>query len=113
MYSEKNIPTEQEILRNGKELLEQLGELLLYKMRQELKSCLNELKGSFEAPKDEKLYSRKETAAKLNISLVTLTKYVNEGRIVAHKVGSSSGFRVLFKAEDIEKCLSKKKVSFV
>lgn len=91
------------------ELLTQISDHFRPIIQQEVRNALNEYKTRIEAPKDEKLYSRKETATKLNISLVTLTKYVSEGRIVAHKVCDSNkkGVRVLFRGEDIDKCLSK------
>jgi excisionase family DNA binding protein len=85
------------------QLLIQISDHFRPIIQQEVRNALNEYKTRIEAPKDEKLYSRKETATKLNISLVTLTKHVNDGKITAHKVG----VRVLFRAEDIEKCLSK------
>ena len=85
------------------ELLIQISDHFRPIIKQEVRNALNEYKTRIEAPKDEKLYSRKETATKLKISLVTLTKFVNDGKINAHRIGA----RVLFKAESIEMCLSK------
>jgi len=54
-------------------------------------------------PKSETKYlTRKETARRLKVSLVTLTDWVNRGRIVAHKIGG----RVLFLESDVEEALA-------
>lgn len=89
------------------QLLIQISDFFLPKIKQEVRNALIEYKTQLDAPKDDKLYSRKETAQRIDVSLVTLNQYVKDGKIVAHRIGS----RVLFKAEDIEKCLSKIKVS--
>ena len=54
-------------------------------------------------PKSETKYlTRKETARRLKVSLVTLTDWVNRGRIKAHKIGG----RVLFRESDVEEALA-------
>ena len=45
--------------------------------------------------------TRRETARRLRISLVTLNDWVNRGRIRAHKIGG----RVLFRDSDVEAAL--------
>ncbi len=86
------------------ELFEQFSEHLRPIIKAELSNALEALSSQLESkPKDEKFYTRKETAEKLNVSLVTLTKHVYEGKITAHRVGH----RVLFKAEDINQSLNK------
>ena len=44
-----------------------------------------------------------ETARRLRISLVTLTDWVNHGKIRAHKIGG----RVLFRDSDVEAALNR------
>lgn len=85
------------------EIFQQFSTFLQPIIRKEVTEALQEFKNQIEKPKDERLYSRQETAQKLKVSLVTLNKWVNENRITAHRIG----IRVLFKAEDIDKCLSK------
>lgn len=48
-----------------------------------------------------KLYTRKEVAKKLNISLPTLNEWSKDGTIQAHRIGSC----VRYKEESIEKAL--------
>ena len=45
----------------------------------------------------EKYYTRKEAAKRARITMPTLDKYIQEGKIKAHRVGR----RVLFSEEDI------------
>lgn len=86
------------------ELFQQFSEHLRPIIKAELNIALEAFSSQLESkPKDNKFYTRKETAEKLNVSLVTLTKHVYEGKITAHRVGH----RVLFKAEDINNCLNK------
>lgn len=86
------------------ELFQQFSEHLRPIIKAELNNALEAFSSQLESsPKDDKFYTRKETAEKLNVSLVTLTKHVYEGKITAHRVGH----RVLFKAEDINNCLNK------
>jgi excisionase family DNA binding protein len=86
------------------ELFQQFSEHLRPIIKAEVNNALVEFSNQLESkPKDDRFYTRKETAEKLNVSLVTLTKHVYEGKITAHRVGH----RVLFKAEDINNCLNK------
>lgn len=52
---------------------------------------------------DTKYLTRRETAHRLRISLVTLTDWVNHGKIRAHKIGG----RVLFRDSDVEAALNR------
>ena len=52
---------------------------------------------------DTKYLTRRETARRLRISLVTLTDWVNHGKIRAHKIGG----RVLFRDSDVEAALNR------
>jgi len=75
----------------------------------------NELKGIFaevlkeelstffnkESKKDNRLYSRKEVAKMLGISLPTLHTWTKEGTIKAFRIGNA----VRYKAEDVELAL--------
>lgn len=86
------------------ELFQQFSEHLRPIIKAELTNALEAYSSQLESkPKDDKFYTRKETAKKLNVSLVTLTKHVYEGKITAHRVGH----RVLFKEEDINNSLNK------
>ncbi len=53
-------------------------------------------------PTDETYLTRKETAARLRVSLVTLTEWVNRSRLKAYKIGG----RVLFRESEVEAALS-------
>ncbi|MFR9577800.1 MAG: helix-turn-helix domain-containing protein [Rikenellaceae bacterium] len=55
------------------------------------------------APIDETYLTRKETAARLRVSLVTLTEWVNRSRLNAYKIGG----RVLFRESEVESALSR------
>ena len=48
-----------------------------------------------------KYYTRKEAAKRARITLLTLDKYIQEGRIKAHRLGR----RVLFSEEEIKKAI--------
>ena len=86
------------------ELFEQFSEHLRPMIKAEVNNAFEAFSSQLEAkPNDDKFYTRKETAKKLNVSLVTLTKHVYEGKITAHRVGH----RVLFRAEDINQSLNK------
>lgn len=50
---------------------------------------------------DVKYFTRKETARRLKISLVTLTDWVNKNKIQAHKIGG----RVLFRGCEVDQAL--------
>lgn len=52
---------------------------------------------------DETYLTRKETAARLRVSLVTLTEWVNKSRLKAYKIGG----RVLFRESEVEAALSR------
>ena len=51
---------------------------------------------------DAKYLTRQETARRLRISLVTLSDWVNRGKICAHKIGG----RVLFRESVVESSLN-------
>ena len=51
---------------------------------------------------DARYLTRQETARRLRISLVTLSDWVNRGKISAHKIGG----RVLFRESDVEAALN-------
>lgn len=54
-------------------------------------------------PKDEVIYlSRRQTADKLKVTPVTLSNWVNDGKIAAYKVGG----RVLFRLDEVEAAAS-------
>ena len=52
---------------------------------------------------EEKNFTRKETAEKLNVSLPTLTAYAKRGLITGHRFG----VRVMYKQSDIAAALTK------
>lgn len=49
----------------------------------------------------EKYYTRKEAAKRVRITMPTLDKYIQEGKIKAHRLGR----RVLFSEEEIKKAI--------
>ncbi len=51
---------------------------------------------------DENYLTRKETAARLRVSLVTLTEWVNKSRLKAYKIEG----RVLFRESEVEAALT-------
>ncbi len=53
------------------------------------------------APGADELLTRKETAARLNITLATLHQYTLSGKIAANRIGN----RVLYKESDIQNAL--------
>ncbi len=54
-------------------------------------------------PASEPRYlTRQETARRLKVSLVTLTEWVNRGKVRAYKIGG----RVLFRENEIEEALA-------
>ena len=86
-----------EIYLNGM-TADQLSEMIRESLRDELKSLRTA------HPKtDTKYLTRRETARRLRISLVTLTDWVNRGKICAHKIGG----RVLFRDSDVEAALNR------
>ena len=75
---------------------DQLSEMIRESLRDELQQFRPA------RPKSETKYlTRQETARRLRISLVTLTDWVNRGKICAHKIGG----RVLFRDSDVEAAL--------
>ena len=52
-------------------------------------------------PTGEKYYTRKEAAKRARITMPTLDKYIQEGKIKAHRLGR----RVLFSEEDIRNAI--------
>ena len=76
---------------------DQLSEMIRESLRDELQQFRPA------RPKSETKYlTRQETARRLRISLVTLTDWVNRGKICAHKIGG----RVLFRDRDVEAALN-------
>ena len=76
---------------------DQLSEMIRESLRDELQQFRPA------CPKSETKYlTRQETAHRLRISLVTLTDWVNRGKICAHKIGG----RVLFRDSDVEAALN-------
>ncbi|WP_299220835.1 helix-turn-helix domain-containing protein [uncultured Alistipes sp.] len=85
-----------EIYLNGM-TADQLSEMIRESLRDELQQLRP-------VPKtDTKYLTRHETARHLRISLVTLTDWVNRGKIRAHKIGG----RVLFRDSDVEAALNR------
>lgn len=86
-----------EIYLNGL-TVEQLSDMIRQSLRDELQRVHPV------PPETETEYlTRHETARRLRISLVTLTDWVNRGKIRAHKIGG----RVLFRDSDIEAALNR------
>jgi len=77
---------------------EQLSEMIRKSLRDELR----QFRPAHLKP-DTKYLTRHETAHRLRISLVTLTDWVNRGKICAHKIGG----RVLFRDSDVEAALNR------
>ena len=76
---------------------DQLSEMIRESLRDELQQFRPA------RPKSETKYlTRQETARRLRISLVTLTDWVNRGKICAHKIGG----RDLFRDSDVEAALN-------
>lgn len=76
---------------------DQLSEMIRESLRDELQQFRPA------RPKSETKYlTRQETARRLRISLVTLTDWVNRGKICAHKIGG----RVLFRDSDVDAALN-------
>lgn len=76
---------------------DQLSEMIRESLRDELQQFRPA------RPKSETKYlTRQETARRLRISPVTLTDWVNRGKICAHKIGG----RVLFRDSDVEAALN-------
>lgn len=71
-------------------------------IRESLRDELGQLQPVVRPKSDSKRLTRHETARRLRISLVTLTEWVNRGKIRAHKIGG----RVLFRDSDVEEALA-------
>ncbi len=78
---------------------DQLSEMI----RESLRDELQRLRPIIHPKTDTKYLTRHETARRLRISLVTLTDWVNRGKICAHKIGG----RVLFRDSDVEAALNR------
>ena len=76
---------------------DQLSEMIRESLRDELQQFRPARSKS-----ETKYLTRQETARRLRISLVTLTDWVNRGKISAHKIGG----RVLFRDSDVEAALN-------
>lgn len=86
-----------EIYLNGM-TADQLSEMIRESLRDELQQLR-----PIQPKTDTKYLTRHETARRLHISLVTLTDWVNRGKICAHKIGG----RVLFRDSDVEAALNR------
>ncbi len=86
-----------EIYLNGM-TADQLSEMIRESLRDELQRLR-----PVQPKTDTKYLTRHETACRLRISLVTLTDWVNRGKICAHKIGG----RVLFRDSDVEAALNR------
>lgn len=86
-----------EIYLNGM-TADQLSEMIRESLRDELQQLR-----PVQPKTDAKYLTRHETACRLRISLVTLTDWVNRGKICAHKIGG----RVLFRDSDVEAALNR------
>lgn len=71
-------------------------------IRESLRDELQQLR-PVQPKTDAKYLTRHETALRLRISLVTLTDWVNRGKICAHKIGG----HVLFRDSDVEAALNR------
>ena len=84
-------------------------DLLIHMTRQDLRNELNQFAETFRenkpennATKEPEYLTRKETASKLHISLVTLNRLTNNGILQSFKIGG----RVLYKSVEINKAIS-------
>lgn len=78
--------------------VERLSEMIREAVREEMRKM--QLPNWRE--QSEHYLSRKEVAALLKISLVTLTSWINRGKIKAHKIGG----RVLFRESDVKESVA-------
>lgn len=85
------------------QLFQQFSDYLRPMIQSEISTALSNHSVKMTAPPEAKLYTRIETAKKLNISLVTLNSHIQKGKISAQRIGS----RVLISGDDINKCLKK------
>lgn len=86
-----------EIYLNGM-TADQLSDMIRESLRDELQQLR-----PVQPKTDTKYLTWHETARHLRISLVTLTDWVNRGKICAHKIGG----RVLFRDSDVKAALNR------
>jgi len=85
-----------------------MTELLIHMTRQDLRNELNQIAETIWENKPEQItaepeyLTRKETAKKLHISLVTLNRLTNDGTLKSYRIGG----RVLFKTQEINQALT-------
>lgn len=83
---------------------EEISRIFLHSLATYYELESNKIGANISLPPTPKKYNtRKETAKELNVSLPTLTKYVNEGLIKASRIGA----RVLFERSDIDNAIVK------
>ncbi len=73
-------------------------------LKDELREIVNESLKNFKTisePQKTKFLTRKQTAQKLSLSLVTLNRRTNEGILKSYNIGG----RILYKEDEIEKAL--------
>ena len=80
--------------------VETLSDIIRETVQQEVGKSQSQTSISKDA--DENYLTRKETAARLRVSLVTLTEWVNKSRLKAYKIGG----RVLFRESEVEEALA-------
>ncbi len=80
--------------------VETLSDIIRETVQQEVGKSQSQT--SVSANADENYLTRKETAARLRVSLVTLTEWVNRSRLKAYKIGG----RVLFRECEVEEALA-------
>lgn len=86
-----------------------MTDLVIHMTRQDLRNELNLFAETIRenipertTTKEPEYLTRKETAKKLHISLVTLNRLTNEGILQSYKIGG----RVLFKTGDVNHAIS-------
>ena len=79
--------------------VEKLSEIIREIVRDELKKVQAPVWNTME---DDHYLSRKEVSQTLKISLVTLTNWINRGKIKAYKIGG----RVLFRNNDVQESVT-------
>ena len=84
-------------------------ELIIHKTWQDLKNELNQIVETIRentpennTTKEPEYLTRKETANKLHISLVTLNRLTNDGTLQSFKIGG----RVLYKTDGVNNAIS-------
>jgi excisionase family DNA binding protein len=86
-----------------------MNDLVIHMTRQDLRNELNLFAETIRdntpeitTTKEPEYLTRKETAKKLHISLVTLNRLTNEGILQSYKIGG----RVLYKTGDVNQSIS-------